>query len=307
MAIIRTPRLDEEADVVSANSFEAASVSQRGSYHERNEDRALYTKHFFGIADGVGGGANGDIAAQTLIDYCANIPHWQDAHLLQQALIQSDAVVQTALQQHDSAQGASTLAAAWLNEQGQGFISWVGDVRLYHLQHHAQQIQVTQLSIDQSYDYLGEISPSGQQDAPARMVGSGAVGVPPIQAIQLQQHEALLILSDGVYRFLEDNQLATTCQQLLHHPSLNSICQQLVELAIEQGSYDDATALMVRLKPSFVVPSASNTATQLQATPRKNQRKWLIHSANVAILLIVLLLAIALGFYWGQQGAICFG
>jgi protein phosphatase len=243
--------------------FEAASVSQLGQYHDKNEDRAVYTQHFFAIADGVGGGTNGDIAAETLLRYCADIVNWQDPEQLQQAIIASEPVVQAALQQVGNQRGATTLAAAWLNDKGQGFISWVGDVRLYHLQQQAGEVKITQLTIDQTYANLGEISSTGKQDSPARMIGTNAVGKPPVVAITLAEHDCLLIASDGVHRFVDPQTIAACCQPLLSpNYSLNKVCQQLVETALDNQGYDDTTALLVRFKPKPVLNRASVTAEE---------------------------------------------
>lgn len=251
LGITRTATANDDMESPPSHYvFEAASVSQLGQYHDKNEDRAVYTQHFFAVADGVGGGSHGDIAAEALLSYCAEIINWQNPEQLQQAIIASETVVQAAIRQVGNQRGATTLAAAWLNDEGKGFISWVGDVRLYHLQQQDGRLNVTQLTTDQTYANLGEISSTGKQDSPARMIGTNAVGIPPILPITLAEHDCLLIVSDGVHRFVEPQTIAECCQPLLDvNYSLNKICQQLVETALDNKGYDDTTALLVRFKP----------------------------------------------------------
>lgn len=288
--------------------FEAASVSQLGLYHDKNEDRAMYTKHFFAIADGVGGGSNGDIAAEVLLNYCTQIHNWQDSKSLQQAIIASEAIVQAALQQAGEQRGATTLAGAWLNTNGQGFISWVGDVRLYHLQIHNNQVQLSQLTIDQTYANLGEMASNGKQDSPARMIGTNAVGTPPVLPISLAEHDCLLILSDGVYRFVDTQDLNDYCQALRNpQASLNSVCQQLVEAAIDNQGYDDATALLVRFKPkktptAIVVPHIESTTDEQELlyipTPLPVMAAWRKHSVWLysCVIFVLCMTSAALGY-----------
>ena len=201
------------------------------------------------LADGVSGGACGLDASTAAVGYCVGTPSQQFCAL---AL---DQAVQSAIARCTDAKGATTLAAAWLNGQGQGHLLHVGDCRIYHWR--AADHQLCAVTVDETYTNLGELPPPHiPPDNPARMLGLGlgADGddLPHRQPIHLYAGDMLLLCSDGMHAFLTQRELAsffssqikTVSAQLLKmapQPTLARLMRRLVRAAIEGGSDDDVS------------------------------------------------------------------
>jgi len=82
------------------------------------------------------------------------------------------------------------------------------------------------------------------------MVGAGSVGVPAVVKTEIRDGELLLLCSDGVHKFVRDEQLANVISDgLADGRSLETICGTLVRTAKSNGSHDDASALLVLRRP----------------------------------------------------------
>lgn len=227
-----------------------------GTRHHITEDALAYrtvaastlgatcnTGLYLAVADGVGGGARGDVASQALIQHCMALPKrlQGDAAGLTEWMRLADGEVQKALRKVTFSPGASTLAAAWLTADGNGYLLRVGDARLYRVYADGK---VEALTADQTYSQVGETPPPGADDEdPARMVGTGFMGKPDLQALSLHPGEALLLCSDGLHRGLNATAIANI---MLCHTNLESVCISLVEAARAAGSEDDITVMVAR-------------------------------------------------------------
>lgn len=239
----------------------AAYASETGSGHARNEDCCSHVPSaeqpgFCGVADGVGGGAHGEIASSVLLRHCARAPKdiYGDPAKLLDWLNGADTKVREAIARRTDQTGAATLAAAWFPTQRTAYLLNVGDCRIYQLKpQRGGRYTIEQLTVDQTYaSFAQQPPPNGQPDDPARMVGTGAVGTPPVVKAQLREHELLLLCSDGVHRFISDEEIADLVSRGLGGgETLEEICDALVHAARRHGSKDDASALLVLRRPWF--------------------------------------------------------
>lgn len=238
----------------------AAYASEAGSGHARNEDCCSHVPSaerpgFCGVADGVGGGAHGEIASSVLLTHCAQASRetYRDPARLIDWLTRADAQVREAIARRGDQTGAATLAAAWFPSQSTAYLLNVGDCRVYQLKPRKRRYAIQQLTVDQTYaSFAQQPPPNSKPDDPARMVGTGAVGVPPVVKAQIRQRELLLLCSDGVHKFVSDEQIAEVVSGgLSKGSSLASICDALVHAAKRNGSRDDASALLVMRRPWF--------------------------------------------------------
>ena len=236
--------------------LESAWVSVCGTSHPHNQDAVFASSPFFAVADGVGGGSAGELASSQMLAWCRTIPiqTWQNAESLAVWLQQADdALAQSLHALNSKGDSATTFAGAWLSKNGRGHIAHVGDARILLLQPSKGIWAVEQLTRDQTYAEMGELPPPGGSSGdPARMVGVGAIGQPPVVKIQLKEQEVLLLCSDGLHRFVSEKTI-TTCfkQGTLHHQPLSKIASKLASLAQQAGSYDDISVLLVRCNPSL--------------------------------------------------------
>jgi len=202
------------------------------------------------LADGVGGGARGEVASHALVQHCLGLPHPADGATGPSPLLAglglADAAVNKSLATLTTMPGAATLAAAWLDASGRGWISRVGDARLSIIQAATGRWQP--LMADQSYANLGEAPPLPEQlHAPARMVGAGLMGTPELAPFNLCAGEVLMLSSDGLHEWLGDSAALFT-QRMPDH-RLGDLARRLVLLASENGSDDDISVLLVRKTP----------------------------------------------------------
>lgn len=238
----------------------AAYASEVGSGHAQNEDCCSHVPsgdapRFCGVADGVGGGAHGEIASSTLLAHCAHAPKevYRDTGKLVAWLVRADLQVREAIARRTERPGAATLAAAWFVSPGTAMVANVGDCRAYRLRPRRTTCAIEQLTVDQTYARLAQQPPpNGSANDPARMVGAGAMGQPPVIKVRLRSHELLLLCSDGVHKFVDDAQIADIVGRGLRDKrSLKRICSALVGAAQNNGSQDDASALLVLHRPWF--------------------------------------------------------
>jgi formylglycine-generating enzyme required for sulfatase activity/serine/threonine protein phosphatase PrpC len=243
----------------------AAYASVTGTSHARNEDCCSHVPSadrpdFCGVADGVGGGAHGEVASSVLLRHCAQAPKsvWSDPVKLVAWLAKADVEVRKAIARRTDQAGAATLAAAWFPTPGLAYVLNVGDCRAYQLRPHGKVYAIERLTVDQTYASLAqEPPPNGKPDDPARMVGAGAVGTPPVVKAQIRSGDLLLFCSDGMHKFVPDAQIAgIVAGGLAERQSLEYICGELVRTAKKNGSQDDASALLVLRRPWFMAPWA---------------------------------------------------
>ena len=125
------------------------------------------------MADGVGGGAHGEIASSVLLRHCAGAPKeiYRDPAKLLDWLNRADAKVREAIARRSDQTGAATLAAAWFPTQSTAYLLNVGDCRVYQLKprrQHKAGYAIEQLTVDQTYaSFAQQPPPNCQPDDPA--------------------------------------------------------------------------------------------------------------------------------------------
>ncbi|MBL0419363.1 SpoIIE family protein phosphatase [Ramlibacter sp. AW1] len=228
-------------------------ASLRGATHARNQDAVLAAPPLFAVADGVGGGRAGELASSQLLDWCRTIPppDWRDPGRLAARLAEADAALAASVAAiSPGGRSAATFAAAWL-AGGRGHVAHVGDVRVLQLRPRRTGWRAMPLTVDQSYANLGEAPPpGGRPDDPARMVGVGASGQPPVARLRLRENDWLVLCSDGLHRWLPEADLGAHCQASAALP-LPLVAEQLAQLAARRGSPDDISVLLLRRNPPW--------------------------------------------------------
>lgn len=215
------------------------------------------------LADGVGGGARGDMASHVLVLHCIDYLHesdMQDGQAVERIrawMLKSDHIVTRAVRAVASNPGAATLAAVWMEPNGLGWFSRVGDARAYlvssvacppvaesKLSEDDVQWQVCPVLHDQTYALLGEPAPAPDlAHEPARMVGAGLIGNPEIVPVAVGNHDTLLLCSDGLHRFINETDFLDLCAEC---DELDAVACSLVSLARARGSDDDISILILR-------------------------------------------------------------
>lgn len=205
---------------------------------------------FLAVADGVGGGARGDIAAQALAEHAVDLPAAAlgDAGQIADWMRRAEDRVRSALHAVTFAPGAATLAAAWLRSDGNGHLLRIGDARAYYL----DDQHAVALTEDQTYEQRGEAPDEGASaDDCACMVGTGHMGEPEVQPLALPLAASLLLCSDGLHRGLTAGELhAALAPASGEVAPLAAVAARLATAARAAGSNDDISLVIAQRRPA---------------------------------------------------------
>jgi len=234
-----------------------------GNYRHHNEDRCVTDakRGVFLVVDGVGGQVGGEeaseIIARVVPDWIGRAAAcWRDRDLIQAAVDDSiEASRQEMIELADrlpSYRKMSATLALVVVADGVLYATHVGDCRVYLL----RRGQLRQLTKDQTFVQAaidgGLLTPERARSHMWRHVVTNTVGVDPLDE-PAEVHEwlvmpgdRLLLCSDGLTDDVADSQL----KQLLSWPSgPQHVADALVDLALEHGSRDNVTCVVVDVVP----------------------------------------------------------
>ncbi len=265
----------------AAVKVDSAFHTDGGPHRRRNEDYALAEAEngLFVVADGLGGAAAGDRASQVATKSLASFLTCTDPPLLALDSQVSDRLTRTALRalappEYERAipnerlrmaflvahcrvleEGrnlgcigmATAMIAAWQTSDA-WWVGHVGDCRAYTL----SDDTLTLLTKDHSLSaaLAGRDSlPQSIEDSPflrsrlTQVVGGESLPNPDVQEYRPQPGDRLMLCSDGVWGALSDEEMAG---ELAADAPAAQIAKALVDQAIESGSRDNATTLVIK-------------------------------------------------------------
>lgn len=223
-----------------------------GPLRKENEDSfVIVSPATFVIADGMGGYAAGEIASRILTDTAAelltgdeNITELSLKHVITEA---NRKIIKEAVNSPEK-QGMGTTAT--LCHIKENVVCWahVGDSKLYHI-HKDSIVQITK---DHTYANLlverGQVSfNEAYLDNSANML-TRAVGVEDVifsdsGSFGVELGDKLILCTDGLSATLSENAIF----ELLHDASIESSAKKLVMAAIDCGTRDNVTAIVVEV------------------------------------------------------------
>jgi protein phosphatase len=244
-------------------------VSDAGSVRKTNEDRFITDAelNLFAVADGMGGHRAGEVASRLAIealtafirlsvsDMDVTWPYGIDPKLsfegnrLRTAICLANRRVFRASENTDDYAGMGTTIVSVLLNDAQVAIGSVGDSRIYLLADGVLQ----QLTVDDSWAarILAQDSGLGPEEVakhPMRNVLTNVIGARESVDVHLTERtlvdgQVLLLCSDGLHGVLQP---AAMQKILAATPDVDAAAQKLVDKAIELGTRDNATALVIR-------------------------------------------------------------
>jgi len=245
--------------------IEIASLTDVGRQRANNEDSYLYWEpdsdedfrrkgRLAVIADGMGGYEGGQEASRLAVETVRQVYDLASNSDPQQALVAAfyaaHANIQRYAMEHTQLQGMGTTCTALSIVGRQLFFAHVGDSRLYLI----RPDSVSRLTRDHSY--VGRLVESGivrLEDAethPQRHIltaalGSGREVLPdmPEHPLALQDGDALVLCTDGLWSLVGDKELALTVRS----GTPAEACAALVKTALERGGPDNITLLVLRI------------------------------------------------------------
>ena len=229
--------------------IEIARHTDTGRVRDHNEDRAYAHDELVAVADGMGGAAAGEVAAQLAIRAIRQLTGTIDSDSLRAALKDANAAIRRTAASDPSKTGMGTTMTAVAVDDGTAQIVHVGDSRAYLWRdHHLRQL-TDDHSVVGEMVRRGTLSSDEAASHPHRNVITRALGAEPDVQVDattadLQPDDILLLCSDGLYTEVDDTQIAAALDGA---SSLTDAAQALVDRANAAGGADNVTVVLARI------------------------------------------------------------
>jgi serine/threonine protein phosphatase PrpC len=247
----------------------AYGASDIGRKRQRNEDSFAMIRdiHLYVVADGMGGHNAGDVASATAVkaiqDYMIRThqerelswpfgidPKYSfDGNRLRTALKLANHKVWQHADSNQEYTGMGTTVVATIVREDSAVVASVGDSRVYLVRDNQLRL-LTRDDVWLNESWVRKAFTDDQlQKLPLKNVLSKAIGSKedldiPIQEIQLQDRDLLLMCSDGLHGLVSSEELLSTALQ--HQGNLEQLCNSLIGLANEAGGKDNITIIALK-------------------------------------------------------------
>jgi protein phosphatase len=247
-----------------------------------NQDVPLATDNLFAVADGMGGHAAGDVAAQVAVEELLRSFSREPTRAgLQSAFSQANQAVWRESMDHTELRGmGTTLTAAALvgGDDGRDTLALanVGDSRAYLF----SEDRVVQITADHSLAEervrFGELTEAEAAVHPQRHILTRVLGVASdVEAdmweLRLRSGDRLLLCSDGLTNEVGPEVLVEVLSSV---PDPGEAARQLVDIANEHGGADNITVVVVDILigeddagPSVITPLGERAGGPLAVAP----------------------------------------
>ena len=250
-----------------------AGRSDAGRVRDANEDRVLvleragFRASLYAVADGLGGHAAGDVASEI----CVQVLRTRTPALLAARVPPREALIRALREANDAIRaraappgraGMATTCTALLCVDAEALAAHVGDSRAYLLRGREIRQLTTDHSLVQALVRRGGVAPRDADDHAQRHVLTRALGVEPdvqvdVLSVPLHGGDVLCLTSDGLSGAVPAEEIAAVLRAA---PGASAACDALVALATARGGLDNASAVVVRLRPRWAAALARGAA-----------------------------------------------
>ena len=241
--------------------MEVGFKTDKGRRRSNNEDACFVMKKdkVFIVADGVGGNNSGEIASRLAVNEIAN---YVETHPLRE--IQSVEQVQDYFedclknanfkvlelsQRIEANKGMATTVVCAYVQGNTIYIINVGDSRAYVFRDDVLQ------QITEDHTYVNTLLKAGlisedeamnheNKNMITRAVGADYTVVADFFSLPIRADDIVLICTDGLYGEVGEEQLITVLKE---EKSMTDICNELVEMANENGGSDNITMVVLKV------------------------------------------------------------
>ncbi len=237
-----------------ADSFKVSDTGRRRSH---NEDRLFARAPLFAVADGMGGGPAGEVAAQIAIDVLErglpDGPGSPEERLASLVLDANRQIHAHSLSDPGTAGMGTTMTTAWVADDELA-VAHVGDSRLYCLRG-GELVRITRdHSLVEDLIQDGRLTEEEAEDHPQRSIVTRIVGA--FEDV-LADHftwrahagDVYLICSDGLTDMIRETRVAEVLREA---GSLAQAGRALVAAANQAGGRDNITVILFRLEDVHV-------------------------------------------------------
>ena len=207
------------------------------------------------VADGMGGHSAGEVASKTSIlafyEYISNnpCPKGKMLDFLIEGTREANAYVYNKSQKSDKLHGMGTTFTSLCIAQNKGYVTHIGDSRLYTINEDDIKLLTTDHSYVSELIKIGRLTPQEAKYHPSRHVITRALGTEPNVDIDgfvfdINPSDKILICSDGVTNMIEDENI----KKIIQMNTLENAVNLLVLLANENGGTDNITTILVEIE-----------------------------------------------------------
>jgi type VI secretion system protein ImpM len=227
-------------DDPSPPRYRSAAASNAGCVREINQDSFLERPDagIWGVADGLGGHADGEVASRMVCDALADVvPELSFEHLIdvvrQRVVDVNEQLIRAATRPVNAVQSGSTVVTL-LARGSSCAILWAGDSRAYRWRNGGLE----QLTRDHSLAALEGLSDS---NAITRAVGGEATLDLDLVRHRVEPGDRFLLCSDGLSKTVSKEQLASW----MAHEDIAQAVEGMIEATLAAGAPDNVTAVVV--------------------------------------------------------------
>lgn len=266
---------DQPTLATAAFLVSSARQTDQGQRRPRNEDRflCLPDEGIFFVADGMGGYAGGDVAAQLAVDtiekafvegrfearVASDLPR-RPTELAQAMQMANLAIWERSTDEPElRGMGTTLVGARFALRKRRVYIGHIGDSRCYRL----RGTELRQLTLDHTLASYGVSGPTRHRLV--RAVGIGAEVEIDLIVGEPRVGDLYLFCSDGLNKMVPDAEIVRVLRST---NDLDEASKQLVDLANERGGKDNITVVLVAVRPpaeAYLARSKSEAPAAAQA------------------------------------------
>ncbi|HMC66916.1 MAG TPA: protein phosphatase 2C domain-containing protein [Gemmataceae bacterium] len=221
-----------------------------------NEDRFVVDpeRHLFLVADGMGGQDRGEQASGLAAEIIPKVlqdrlaAHDPADQAMQRALAEANHAIIAAGQSQPLGRRMGTTAVLAVEQGGQIFVTGLGDSRAYLIRGNRVEQLTVDHSVAQALVSSGALTMEEARSSPWQHVLHKFLGCAEmadgadVRPFTPQAGDRLLLASDGLTNHVSEDDLRSTAEQLA---APQALVDQLVNLALERGSRDNVTCVVV--------------------------------------------------------------
>lgn len=259
----------------------AGAVSHVGRVRSNNQDSGFVGDHLFAVADGMGGHAGGDVASAIAAKYFATLDRefesTEEASAgLLRALVEANTLIVDAVEEHPELRGMGTTASLIAAVGEQLVIGHIGDSRIYRLHGGTLTQETDDHTFVQRLVDAGRITPEEALVHPRRSVLMkvlGDVETKPegdAKVVDAVPGDRWLICSDGLSSYVDELPIRTALARM--ELSSREVCDDLVQLALDNGAPDNVTVVVLEIGERVLEPMTTrlvgSAATEVKYAKR---------------------------------------
>jgi PPM family protein phosphatase len=268
---------EHKSDSAAPGNIKAVVVSDLGNIRTNNEDMGLFFKiadentlrekgYMLIVADGMGGHNAGEVASRMATDIiCREYFNQNSSNVeknLDKALTLANKTIFEKASSQTAFQGMGTTCTVLVVIDRDVYYAHAGDSRAY-IQKGNSIVQITE---DHTYVQQlvnnGDITAAEAAVHPKRNILTNAMGTKPEMRIDtgkckhsFENNDRLLLCSDGLYDYLNDEELNT----ILIENSLKNAASTMVGQAKARGGHDNITVVLAERKNSTAETELKST------------------------------------------------